>query len=122
MSESPSARKEKPAITRIARRGGELPRFRVPGHGRAGPYTVDLRGFDAKLASCTCPDFEKSELSTCKHIERVRTWYQRQPKRAAGPVLSVWWRPTEWSILVPEPLRPYLRGREVLEPLARTRR
>ncbi len=99
------ARKEKPAITRVARRNGGLPRFRVPGHGRSGPYTVALRGFDARLASCTCPDFEKSELSTCKHIERVRSWYQRQPKRPGGPVLSVWWRPTEWSIAVPEPLR-----------------
>jgi superfamily II DNA or RNA helicase len=99
------ARKEKPTITRVARRGGGLPRFRVPGHGRSGPYTVALRGFDAKLASCTCPDFEKSELSTCKHIERVRTWYQRQPKRASGPVLSIWWRPAEWSVLVPDPLR-----------------
>jgi len=99
------ARKEKPTITRIARRGGGLPRFRVPGHGRSGPYTVALRGFDAKLASCTCPDFEKSELLTCKHIERVRMWYQRQSKRPTGPVLSVWWRPSEWSVLVPEPLR-----------------
>jgi superfamily II DNA or RNA helicase len=99
------ARKEKPTITRIARRGGGLPRFRVPGHGRSGPYTVALRGYDARLASCTCPDFEKSELSTCKHIERVRSWYQRQSKRPTGPVLSVWWRPSEWSILVPEPLR-----------------
>ena len=62
-------------------------------------------GFDAKLASCTCPDFEKSELSSCKHIERVRMWYQRQSKRPTGPVLSVWWRPCEWSILVPDPLR-----------------
>ena len=99
------ARKEKPAITRVARRGGGLPRFRVPGHGRSGPYTVALRGFDATLASCTCPDFEKSELSTCKHIERVRMWYQRRSKRPTGPVLSVWWRPSEWSILVPDPLR-----------------
>jgi len=99
------ARKEKPAITRIGRRGGGLPRFRVSGHGRSGPYTVALRGYEAKLASCTCPDFEKSELTTCKHIERVRTWYQRQPKRGGAPVLSVWWRPCEWSVLVPHPLR-----------------
>jgi superfamily II DNA or RNA helicase len=99
------ARKEKATITRIARRSGGLPRFRVAGHGRSGPYTVALRGLDAKLASCTCPDFEKSELLTCKHIERVRTWYQRQTKRSNGPVLSVWWRPSEWSILLPDPLR-----------------
>ena len=99
------ARKEKAAITRIGRRGGDLPRFRVAGHGRSGPYVVTLRGLDAKLASCTCPDFEKSELSTCKHIERVRVWYQRQPKRPRGPVLSIWWRPYEWSSDVPQPLR-----------------
>ncbi len=100
------ARKEKPAITRVGgRRGGALPRFRVLGHGRSGPYTVALRGLDARLASCTCPDFEKSELSTCKHIERVRTWYQRQAKRSRGPVLSIWWCPSEWSVLVPDPMR-----------------
>jgi len=99
------ARKEKPAITRVGRRVGQLPRFRVPGHGRSGPYTVALRGFEAKLASCTCPDFDKSELSTCKHIERVRTWYQRQPKKGGSPILSIWWRPCEWSVLVPDPLR-----------------
>ena len=99
------ARKEKATITRIARRGGGLPRFRVAGHGRSGPYTVALRGLDSSLASCTCPDFEKSELSTCKHIERVRTWYQRQPKRSSRPVLSVWWRPSEWMVLAPDPLR-----------------
>jgi superfamily II DNA or RNA helicase len=99
------ARKEKPAITRIGRRGGTLPRFRVPGHGRSGPYTVALRGHDAKLASCTCPDYAKSEIGTCKHIERVRTWYQRQPKRPTPPTLSIWWRPEEWLTSVPDPLR-----------------
>jgi len=99
------ARKEKPSITRVGRRGGAVPRFRVPGHGRSGPYTIALRGIDAKLASCTCPDYEKSEIVTCKHIERVRTWYQRQPKRPAGPTISVWWRPGEWLTSVPDPLR-----------------
>jgi hypothetical protein len=66
---------------------------------------VALRGLDPSLASCTCPDFEKSELSTCKHIERVRAWYLRQPKRSAGPYLSLWWRPLEWPASVPDPLR-----------------
>jgi superfamily II DNA or RNA helicase len=98
------ARKEKPRIQRLRRSGGP-PRFRVPGHGRLGPYTVTLRGPDPRNASCTCPDYDKSELASCKHIERVRTWYQRQPKRAAPPYLAVWWRPFEWSTTVPEPLR-----------------
>jgi len=99
------ARKEKPAITRVGRRRGGVPRFRVPGHGRSGPYTVALRGLEAKLASCTCPDYAKSEIGTCKHIERVRAWYQRQTKRPAPPTLAVWWRPEEWMTSVPDPLR-----------------
>ncbi|HJQ97859.1 MAG TPA: SNF2-related protein [Candidatus Polarisedimenticolaceae bacterium] len=98
------ARKERPAITRLRRAGGPT-RFRVAGHGASGAYTVSLRGLDPNLASCTCPDFEKSELSTCKHIERVRAWYLRQPKRSAGPYLSLWWRPIEWPASVPDPLR-----------------
>ena len=99
------ARKEKPAVVRLGKRGGALPRFRVPGHGRSGPYTVALRGLEARLASCTCPDFEKSEIGTCKHIERVRGWYQRQTKKPRVPVLAVWWRPEEWMTSVPNPLR-----------------
>jgi len=98
------ARKERPPIARLRRAGGP-PRFRVAGHGALGPYTVTLRGLDPSLASCTCPDFEKSELTSCKHIERVRAWYLRQPKRSAGPYLSLWWRPFEWPTSVPDPLR-----------------
>jgi len=98
------ARKERAAIARLRGPGGP-PRFRVAGHGAKGAYTVTLRGLDPSLASCTCPDFEKSELSTCKHIERVRAWYLRQPKRSPGPYVSLWWRPMEWPTSVPDPLR-----------------
>jgi len=98
------ARKERPHVTRVKRAGGP-PRFRVPGHGRLGPYTVTLRGLDPAGASCTCPDYEKSELASCKHVERVRAWYLRQPKKPTGGYVSVWWRPTEWPVTVPEPLR-----------------
>src|SRR5262249_46943366 len=44
-------------------------------------------------------------IGTCKHIERVRTWYQRQPKKPPAPAVSVWWRPGEWLASVPDPLR-----------------
>lgn len=99
------ARKERPTITRIGRKNGLVPRFRVAGHGRSGPYTVAVRGTEARLASCTCPDYEKSEIGTCKHIERVRSWYQRQTKRPMVPTVSVWWRPAEWLTEVPDALR-----------------
>lgn len=98
------ARKERPRIARVRAREGP-PRFRVAGHGRLGPYTVALRGADPRGASCTCPDYEKSELPSCKHIERVRAWYQRQSKRPLGPYLAIWWRPIDWPTTVPEPLR-----------------
>ena len=98
------ARKERPRISRVRSREGP-PRFRVAGHGRLGPYTVALRGGDPQGASCTCPDYEKSELGVCKHIERVRAWYQRQPKRPIEPYLALWWRPVDWPTTVPEPLR-----------------
>ncbi|HEX4823680.1 MAG TPA: SNF2-related protein [Candidatus Polarisedimenticolaceae bacterium] len=99
------ARKERPTITRLGRQRGVIPRFRVAGHGRSGPYTVALRGSEARLASCTCPDYEKSEIGTCKHIERVRSWYQRQTKKPQAPALAIWWRPAEWLAGVPDALR-----------------
>ena len=99
------ARKERPTIRRLGRQRGVIPRFRVAGHGRSGPYTVALRGTEARLASCTCPDYEKSEIGTCKHIERVRSWYQRQTKKPQAPALAIWWRPAEWLTGAPEPLR-----------------
>lgn len=34
-------------------------------------YRVELRSRKEPINSCTCPDFRKSFLGTCKHIERV---------------------------------------------------
>ena len=34
-------------------------------------YRVELRALDDSINSCTCPDFRKNGLGTCKHIERV---------------------------------------------------
>ena len=46
----------------------------------AVPYTVELRSLVEPVNSCTCPDFRKSFLGTCKHIERVLMG-ARRPKR-----------------------------------------
>jgi superfamily II DNA or RNA helicase len=97
------AKKERARVTRLPMRGGP-PRFRVAGRASDGPYTVTLRARDAKLASCTCPDWAKSELGTCKHIERVRNWFARRPKRLPTDVASVWWKSREWPASPPEPL------------------
>ncbi len=98
------ARKEKPHLKRLPMRGGP-PRFEVAGHEPEAPYIVTLRGPGARLPSCTCPDFAKNELGACKHAERAKAWFARQPKRLPKNVLSVWWCPKEWPDAVPTPLR-----------------
>lgn len=97
------ARRERPRIRRLPMRGGP-PRFAVSGHEPEAPYVVTLRGPGAKLPCCTCPDFAKNELATCKHAERVRAWFARQPKRLPKNVLSVWWCPRPWLDRAPVPL------------------
>ena len=41
------------------------------------PYTVELRSRAEPVNSCTCPDFRKNFLGTCKHIERVLAGLRR---------------------------------------------
>ena len=38
---------------------------------RTATYHVEIRSLDAPVNTCDCPDFAKSGLGTCKHIERV---------------------------------------------------
>ena len=74
----------------------EPPRFKVADKDE-GPRTVVLRGDKAALARCDCRDFEANELGTCRHIERVRVWYLRKPKKMPPRLLSVWWCPKAWT-------------------------
>lgn len=46
----------------------------------AVPYVVELRSRTEAVNSCTCPDFRKNFLGTCKHIERVLLGLRR-PRR-----------------------------------------
>lgn len=46
----------------------------------AVPYVVELRSRSEPINSCTCPDFQKNFLGTCKHIERVLLGLRR-PRR-----------------------------------------
>ncbi len=97
------ARTERPSVRRISGHGGP-PRFRVAGQEPEAPYTVVLRGAKAELGSCTCADFGKNELGTCKHIERARNWFLRRRKRLPRRVVSLWWRPRAWLYGPPRPL------------------
>ena len=44
-------------------------------------YTVELRSLDKSINTCTCPDFRKSGLGTCKHVERVLNRYIRKTRK-----------------------------------------
>ena len=54
-----------------------------PATGRT--YRVSLRGWERGQSFCSCPDFRKNTLGTCKHIMRVVDQVRRKPgvKRAA---------------------------------------
>ena len=44
------------------------------------PYRVELRSLTKFSNTCSCPDFRKSALGTCKHIERVLLRVKRKAK------------------------------------------
>lgn len=98
------AAREKASVRRVRGAHGP-PRFRVAGREPDAPYTVTLRGRKGEFPSCTCQDFAKNELGLCKHVERVKRWFSRRPKRFPKRLLSLWWRPREWEETEPDPIR-----------------
>ena len=44
-------------------------------------YRVEIHSLDKKHNYCSCPDFTKNFLGTCKHIEKVLTVCQRKIKK-----------------------------------------
>jgi superfamily II DNA or RNA helicase len=54
--------------------------YRVTNAGSGRSYRVALRGFERGESYCSCPDFRKNTLGTCKHVLHV----QRKVKRRFG--------------------------------------
>jgi len=87
-------------------------------------YRVALRGFDPGASYCSCPDYRKNTLGTCKHIlhvlERVRRRFpasaQREPHKQRDIALHLaYGRELELRMLLPERLP---RGAsEIVRPL-----
>ncbi len=67
------------AATRTIRKSGAI--WIVPSATGKGAYRVHLM---AKIASCTCPDFETRQ-SNCKHIFAA-TFVRRREQNADGSV------------------------------------
>jgi hypothetical protein len=79
---------EEPLDTRLERRTPfPVLEVRNPLHRTA--YLVLLPEFpDRSIALCTCADFARRGLGTCKHIEAAGRWLERHPEavpRAATP-------------------------------------
>ncbi len=62
---------------------------RNPLHGTAYRVTVPAWP-DRSVALCTCTDFARRGLGTCKHIEAATRWLERHPSAlAAAPTVPV---------------------------------
>ncbi len=104
------ARRERAEVAALPG-GAGLARFDVTERRGGAVERVTLEGSRGERASCTCDDFGTSELGTCRHVERARTWSARRRRRpvaaaaaAAAHGLSISWQPRSWIESRPSPL------------------
>ncbi len=57
--------------------------YRVTSAASGRTYRVALRGLAPGLSYCSCPDFRKNTLGTCKHVLKVQAAVQRRFAAAA---------------------------------------
>ncbi len=58
-------------------------------------YRVALRGLQRGQSYCTCPDFKRNQLGTCKHIMKVATFAR---KKFSDAILKKPWQPDQIAI------------------------
>ena len=67
-------------------------------------YRVELRSLQQLHNTCSCPDFKKSFLGTCKHIEKVLSWVKPGRKKDSPKVeLYISGQDAQPCIVLPEP-------------------
>ncbi len=72
---------------------------------RIAKYRVEIRSLDEPINTCDCPDFAKSGLGTCKHIERaVKSAARKCGKLRRSPCAEVFMcrDPYEPRLIVPD--------------------
>ena len=72
---------------------------------RTAKYRVELRSLDEPINTCDCPDFMKSGLGTCKHVERVlKSAVRKCGKLRRSPCAEVFMcrDPYEPRLIVPD--------------------
>lgn len=58
--------------------------FSVTGQQSRRSYRVLYRGEGSQWNSCECMDFRTNRLGTCKHIEAVALWLEKQHRQPSG--------------------------------------
>jgi superfamily II DNA or RNA helicase len=96
----------------------------VTSHASGKSYRVALRGWERGESFCTCPDYRKNTLGTCKHIlhtiektgKKFRKAVRETPYRVeALAVYLKYGRNLELRMLIPDALDP--QALEILEPI-----
>ncbi|MFA6714122.1 MAG: DEAD/DEAH box helicase [Victivallales bacterium] len=66
-------------------------------------YRVELRSLKENINTCSCPDFRKNFLGTCKHIEKVKHKFIRKTSRRS-PYIEIFMSSHPWQprAVVPE--------------------
>jgi len=94
----------------------------ITNQGSGKSYRVALRGWEPGGSYCSCPDFRKNTLGTCKHIilatERVKRKFKKAVRQTAPIIRDIcvylrYGKQLQLGMLIPEGLTP-----EVLKHLA----
>ncbi len=89
--------------------------YTLTSHSSGKSYRVALRGWERGDSYCSCPDFRKNTLGTCKHllytIQEVKKRFSKTAKEKPYQVKNIgvhlrYGEETELRILVPDSLDP----------------
>lgn len=87
----------------------------ITNHASGKSYRVALRGWEPGESYCSCPDFRKNTLGTCKHIihalDKVSKKFNRAVKETPPAIKDIcvylkYGRNLQLGVLVPEDLAP----------------
>ena len=62
--------------------------------GGSTEYRIEFRSLDRNINTCSCPDFIKNFLGTCKHIEKLKM--QLQGTRGSSGLAEIYLDHVEW--------------------------
>ncbi len=85
---------------------------------KTSTYLVEMRSLTRDVNSCSCPDFAANGLGTCKHIERVKRFLARAPKKfgVESPLAEIFVSGTSDEVVVLTGAQTSKRTLKILSP------